>query len=164
MAAEARNKSDPGIEKLCGYTLRVDAWLNDDSAVGCVDIEFGSAPGLVTILNVAQVLPEPTDTTLQQLYPEVPTNAIINLSSISFSKRRLEMQCDLYYTDDEGDHAETLIIAFTFTDKVDFRDLPDEFDDTPQGDAAVTRIIKNMDGAPALRYTIKEVDGVYGRK
>lgn len=155
-----KGKSDPDISKLDGYNMSVDAWRSDDAAVGRVT--FRIRDGWAVNLRVAQELPEPTDMSLQEIYPEVPTNANIQLTDISFSQRRLELQCDLIYTDELLDeHEESLIIAFTFTDKVDFRNLGDEILDYPEGDATVTRIIKDTPGAPALHYTIKKVTGEY---
>lgn len=155
-----KGKSDPDISKLDGFNMSVDAWRSDDGAFGLAT--FRIRDGWAVNLRVAQELPEPTDESLQEIYPEVPTNADLRLTGISFSQRRLELQCDLTYMDELlGVHEESLIIAFTFTGKVDFRNLGDAFVDYPEGDATVTRIIKDTPGAPALHYTIKEVNGEY---
>ncbi len=155
-----KGKSDPDISKLNGFTLLVKALRSDEAAVGYVS--FHITDGWPVDFALPNGLPAAADEGQQEVYPEVPANALVTPVNISFSNRRLELECLLSYTDAlMEEHLEALTIAFTFTGAVDFRDMPDSFEDYPEGDAKVSRLRPDLDGASPLHYTITKVDGIY---
>ncbi|MDO4220918.1 MAG: hypothetical protein Q4C88_02190 [Akkermansia sp.] len=149
-----KDKSDPDISKLEGYTLWVDA--NYPEAIPG-QISFEIQDGWPSRVKVENPLPE----SLDGIYAEVPVTASLEAQSLQFKNRHMTLNFTLAYTDaGGGPHAETVEIQFTFTDEVDFRDMKDSILCHPT-DASITRLPEGSAGTEALRYEIPLVTGEY---
>ena len=150
-----KGKSDPDISKLEGYTLRVDANYGE-SIPG--QVSFKIQDGWPTRIKVVKPLPESLDGT----YAEVPETAQLEAQSLQFKNRHMTLNLSLVYVDGEGEpQAEAVEIQFTFTDEVDFRDMPDPLSCHP-ADGSITRLPEGSAGVDALQYQIPLVTGKYG--
>lgn len=150
-----KGKSDPDISKLEGYTLQVDANYAE-SEPGRVS--FKIQDGWPSKIKVESPLPESQDGT----YAEVPATAQLEAQALQFKNRHMTVKFSLAYTDDEGEQQEeALEIQFTFTDEVDFRDMPDPLSCHPT-DGSITRLPEGSVGTEALQYQIPLVTGQYG--
>ena len=150
-----KGKSDPDISKLEGYTLWVDADY-PESIPG--RISFKIQDGWPSKVKVTSPLPESVDGT----YAEVPVTAQLEAQSLQFKNRHMTVNFSLVYVDEGGEpQAEAVEIQFTFTEEVDFRDMPDPLSCHPT-DGSITRLPEGIAGMDALEYQIPLVTGKYG--